>query len=49
MIINIDVTSEELNEMGFDEFDLVDHIIDTLDGDVKELAGYQVNVNSKEQ
>ena len=47
MKINIDVSCEELNEMGFDEFDLVDYIIETLDGNVKELVVYQVNVNSK--
>ena len=47
MVININVTCEELNEMGFDEFDLVDHVIEVLDGDAKELVGYQINVNSK--
>ncbi len=47
MEININVSCEELNEMGFDEWDLVDHIIETLDGNVKELVGYQINVNSK--
>ena len=31
MIITIDVTREELNEMQFDEWQLVDHVIDTLD------------------
>ena len=48
MQININVTPEELKEMGFDEFDLVDHIIEVLDGDKKELVGYQINVNSKQ-
>jgi len=44
MNIKVEVTSEELNEMGFDENDLVAHIIDTLDGDEIELVGYNVNV-----
>jgi len=46
MIITIDVTREELNEMKFDEWQLVDHVIDTLDGDLKELCGYQVNLKA---
>ncbi len=46
MIITIDVTREELNEMQFDEWQLVDHVIDTLDGDSKELCGYQVNLKT---
>ena len=46
MVINIDVTREELNEMQSDEWQLIDHVIDTLDGGIKELCGYQVNLKT---
>ena len=45
MNINIDVTSEELNEMGFDEEGLASHVVEALDGCVKELVSYDVIVN----
>jgi len=48
MIISIQVSQDELVEMKMDEWQLVDHIIETLDGDVKELVGYNVLLNSKE-
>lgn len=49
MEININLTTEELKTMKFnDEFELVDHIIDTLDANKTELVGYTVNVNTKE-
>ena len=48
MKIQVEVTSKELKDMGFDESSLVEHIIDTLDGDSIELVGYNVNVIIRE-
>ena len=44
MQININVTSEELNEMNFDSDDLESHVIEALDSCVKEMVGFNVNV-----
>ena len=44
MKITVNVTTEEMLEMDFDELSLTDHIIETLDGDAKELVGYNVEV-----
>lgn len=45
MDIKIYVTKEELEEMNFNSFELIDHVIETLDGDNKELVAYNVHVN----
>ena len=45
MNIKVDVTSEELNEMGFDSDDLKSHVIEALDSCVKEMVGFNVIVN----
>lgn len=42
MNIKITVSDDELNEMGMDEHDLVEHIIETLEGDLVELVDYNV-------
>jgi hypothetical protein len=44
MDINISVTSEEMNEMGFDKDDLASHISEALDSCNKELSGFYINV-----
>jgi hypothetical protein len=44
MKLKVFVTSEELIEMGLDEISLTNHIIETLDGDSKELVGYNVEI-----
>ena len=46
MEIKIEVAKEELQEMNMDPFDLIDHVIETLDGSNKELVGYTVHVNN---
>ena len=44
MQINITVTSEEMNEMGFDSGDLESHVIEALDSCTKEMVGFNVSV-----
>jgi len=45
MKIKIEVTKEELEEMGFNSMDLIDHIIKTLNSSNKNLVEYNVHVN----
>ena len=45
MIIKVRVTANELGEMGMNEFELASHIIDTLDGDIKELSAFNVYID----
>ena len=48
MKITVEITTEELDEMNFDETELIEHIISTLDGGDKELAGYNFYINVTE-
>ena len=45
MQININVTKEELNEMGLNELELENHVIDALDSFEQEMAGFNVSVS----
>ncbi len=44
MLINIELTNEELVESGLDKNGLIEHVINTLDASSKELPGYNMNV-----
>ena len=45
MNIIINVTSQELNETGFDRVDLAEFMFDAIDSQTKEMPGFNIQIN----